>query len=106
MYALYNSFNSNNSIIINNNTIISNNNNEDEEYLTIKVDIDTSHKSSYRMQHAYFELWQCEFSFNKAKSSHFIVQYLNEIAEQTHTDVIFALKLTSTIVRHNKAVKS
>ena len=56
MYALYNSFNSNNSIIINNNTIISNNNNEDEEYLTIKVDIDTSHKSSYRMQHAYFEL--------------------------------------------------
>ena len=98
VYTLYNSSKASNSITITK-SFISNITN-DEEHPNIKVII--GQQTCYNAGHACFVISHCVFSFSEAKSSHFVVQYANEVYEH----VPFTLKLISTSVTNNKAVNS
>ena len=104
VYASYNSSNAGNSINISN-TIIDNNTN-DEEHPNIKVIISiTPQKHSYMIENTYLELHHCTFSFNKAKSNNFVIQYANKFTgHEYYRNTSFTLKLISTSFTGNKAV--
>ena len=107
VYASYNACGVNNSIIIHNTRI--NNNINEEEYPNIKISIGIfphNINGSNRKGNSYFELHNCEFSYNEAQSSNVIIQYANDVIEQGSTHVPFKLNLTTTSVTSNKAVNN